>query len=90
MGKLIFEIATGLLTILGICLGIPRTRHFILKNFRFLNKQQIVRIILRPTAEEIKKYGKQIDFKTLILLPLIILLIIFFYLYSKGTFKPVK
>ena len=74
-------------TVLGICLGIPRTRHFILRNFRFLNRHQLEKIIKCPSMEEIEKYGKSFNLKMLILLPLLIFLILFFYLYSKGIFK---
>lgn len=87
---LIFNIVIGLLTLLGICLAIPRIRHFILKNFTFLSAQKIKKIIIRPTKEEIKKYGKSVNFKMLILLPIIIFLIILFYVYSKEIFKFIK
>lgn len=87
---LIFNVVIGLVTILGVCLAIPRARHFILRNFRFLNKQQIEKMIIRPNTKEIERYGKPINFKMLILLPFIILLVIFFYLHSKGILKPVK
>ena len=86
----IFNIIIGVVTILGVCLAIPRAKHFILRNLPFLNKQQIEKMIIRPNVKEIEKYSKPINFKMLILLPFIIILVISLYLLSKGILKLVK